>query len=251
MNEPWRSIFIVALVLLGGILLVWLIFIVVTTAGPMLVSAVASAFQLILSIVAWIITIGIGLCVAILAIAVPAIVGVYAVNVALVGVKGVTASIGSIGTKVDELRAKMSEDARDTTIDTIFLGILALLAGFVFYVSTGDFVKNEEDAKVVKVLAVGAMACSAAKVLLMFPVRPVKALAVLLFLGSSISVGWFLYVHYNLRTEAGALATTIEKQIFEPSFMGAALVAIALLFIASVGYPFTWKRWKKMLFFDK
>ena len=233
---------------IAAFLLCWLVWTIVSTVGPLLGSAIVSAVNFVLSAITWLVTAAVGLFMGILAIAVPIGVGVACVWILLKAINGVIASINEIGRKIENLGAQISRDVRDTAIDAGFLAFAGLLAGCVYWVATGDFVERKEEAEIIKTLAVGAVFCTAAKLLLMIPVRRIKVVAIAIFLIGVAAVITYLVVHYNLPHDLRAVATAVAEHLTKASLaMVVALSVIMLLFLTSLLYPFSPERWKKIV----
>jgi hypothetical protein len=267
MNSNAKLILQLLAVVIGIFLLGWLIVAVVSNIGPAIVAIVTSA----LNAIQWII--GIALTAVIVALGAVAtitalgILGAWGVRLILVAVGGIATSLSgmvekfaNVGAKIDDIKSSFTENARDTAIDAVFLAFIALMCGLVFYMGTGDFLKDESgksisgDADIIKVLSVGAIFCALTKVLLMLPVRIVKFLSVLIFVGGVCFVGAYLVTRYNVRstTAATQLAREAKVHVVEANlFVATAYATIIMLGAIALAYPFSIKRWKKMVFLDK
>ena len=126
--------------------------------------------------------------------------------------------------------------------------------------STGDFMESGKELSeatkrlqsATKVLAVGAIFCAGMKMLLMFPVRPVKIFSIFFFASSVAGIAGYLIARYQLIANPAAVASKVWAHLLDANFfIVVALMGIALLFIASLLYPFTFKRWNKLVWTDR
>lgn len=281
MADRNREILWTALFVVGGLLFIWLIVVVIWNVGPILGAAIVSGISAAVGFVGWLVTVGVVLSVGVVAIMVPLYIGSLAfkeivrlLNVGIEGIVGVDrkvvivgADIKGVGGKVTELDTKidgvgdrfggllqkvtttMSESARDSAIDTGFLGFAALLAGAVFWVSTNDFLGTDRNAEFVKTLALVAVYFAAAKFLLMFPVRRLKIFAIAVFFVSLVCIGIYFYFRYSPNVDDVLRVVEESKERVAAANVAtlAALSIIVLLIVTSVLYPFSWTRWGKML----
>jgi hypothetical protein len=252
----------VILWIIGGVLVLLFLWLV----GPMLAASFTTAVAAVQWFISLVFSIFIGAVTTVASVAVFVIVVVIGVYLILEAVKGATAALGGVvekligvGRQIDSFRKSVSEETRYTAIDTIFLGCLALLSGLAFYMGTGDFLKVEggpppPDADLVKLLTVGGFVCAICKMLLMIPARIIKIFSVAFFLLSLGTVVVFLVLRFNLRTPEVAVETTqeVERHIVNANlFTAIAFATLFLLYVMALGYPFSFKRWKRMVFVDK
>jgi hypothetical protein len=153
------------------------------------------------------------------------------------------AALGDLAMGFDALSKKLSRDARDTAIDAGFVVVLGLASALVAYLSTEDFLAQMS---LLRILAVAAMCCAALKAAMLIPVRSTQVLSGVLLAG--IVVGTVVLLHHRHPLyPAAAPGSAVRWIVSARAPEIAAAVAIAVLSILSVLYPFTWKGWKRIL----
>lgn len=174
-----------------------------------IMALVAPVGNALVTIVAWLLAL---LIAALLAIGVVLVI-LFALRVATV-------------TVIDDVRArlaKMSADAADSAVDAALFGGLALVAGLVAYLSTGDWLKGNE-LGLIKGLTLFTMVVAACKFLLSSGVRSIRhaviPVLVLAYVGICGFAGYYWKARCANETEETSLECMLEMHDDLPEHNG-------------------------------
>jgi len=185
-------------------------------------------------------------------------VAVFVALVAAVGMfviwtlKLLLARIGEIGAQVKALGEALGEDGRRSARDAIFLSLLSFLLVAIVYAATDDFV---EKFSTIRFLAACGIGFCVGKLFLMYPSRLAKGAGAVLTLALLVGALTFLNYRYGLAGDAhGGFANLraslfpqapelVEKQLIKLTVV----VAIGILSLLAIAYPFRLAEWRKML----
>ena len=150
----------------------------------------------------------------------------------------------------EALKRTLSKQAAESATDATFLGIVALLAGLMFFMFTEDFLGKFST---IRIIAVSAALCTICKMLVMIPVRTSKIAGLIMMCVVVAGLSALLVERHHLVTstgisfegcvEAWKRAVDHESRTFTILALGTA----GTLLVISVSYPFTLRGWRRML----
>jgi hypothetical protein len=239
MNENTKNTLIIAAIVVGAILIIYvgihLLSAIIGGIGPIVMESIKAVFGFI----GFVITIGVILLTAFVPIA-----------IFLLSVFFFLKMIDLIRNEFIRLKNLLSKQAREAAIDATFLAILALLAGLMFYVATEDFLTNFST---IRVLTVATAVCCIGKMLVLIPVRSAKVVGLLTSAVVLIGLCVFLVDRYHLVTRSGISIQHVLDVWGNPTdykrshaFLLFDLSIISLLLVAAIFYPFTARGWRRM-----
>ncbi len=156
---------------------------------------VAPVGNALVTIVAWL-----------LAILIAALLAIAVVLVILLALRVATVTI------IDDIQArlaKMNADTADSAVDAALFGGLALVAGLVAYLSTGDWLKGNE-LGLIKGLALFTIVIAACKFLLSSGVRSIRHAVIPVLVLAYVGIAWFGGYYWNARCANETGETSLE-----------------------------------------
>jgi hypothetical protein len=242
MNDDTKTVLRYAAIIVGALLLLWVGIRLTSSIIASMIPIIASSIQSVVGFLGFLITTGVVLLTAAVAVAVPvAVIAVCAI--------GFLKLIEVIRNEIAPLKSLLSKQAREAAIDATFLAIVALLAGLMFFMVTEDWLKNFST---IRVLVIAAVACSISKMLMLFPLRSTKIAGILITGIVLIGLSVFVAARYRMVSSSGisleGLRNAWQHQPEERSipFLLFGIGTIGLLLVVSVFYPFTAQGWRRI-----